>query len=106
MTKEEPTYLSFIHGLNREIPGLSEFLHTTRIDDERALTNALAARFRHATPLLCYIDCQRNIKEKCRKLGLSSALVSRICQELERFGRILKTRWIRMPQLLWVAMRQ
>ena len=82
MTKEETTYLSFIHCLNREIPGLSEFLHATGTDDERALTNALAAGFRHATPLLCYIHCQRNIKEKCRKLGLSSALVSRICQDL------------------------
>ena len=55
MTKEESTYLSFIHCLNREIPGLSEFLHATGTDDERALTNSLAAGFRNAAPLLCYI---------------------------------------------------
>ena len=81
MAKEETTYLSFIHCINREILGLSGFLHATGTDDESALTNALAAGFRHATPLLCYIHCQRNIKEKCKKLGLSSALVSHICQD-------------------------
>ena len=43
LTKEETTYLSFIHRLNREIPGLSEHLHATGTDDERALRNALAA---------------------------------------------------------------
>ena len=69
MTKEETTYLSFIHCLNREI---RVFLD---------LTNALAAGFRQATPLVCCIHCQRNIKEKCKKLGLSSALVSHICQD-------------------------
>lgn len=82
MTKEESTYLSFIQCLNREIPGLSEFLRATGTDDERALTNVLAAGFRNAAPLLCYIHSQRNIKEKCRHLGLSSALVSRICEDL------------------------
>ena len=82
MTRDESTYLSFIHCLIREKPGLSEFIHATGTDDERALTNALAAGFRNAAPLLCYIHSQRNIKEKCRKLGLSSALVSRICQDL------------------------
>ena len=81
MANEETTYLSFIHCLNHEIPGLSGFLHATGTDDKSALTNALAAGFRHATPLLCYIHCQRNIKEKCKKLGLSSALVSHICQD-------------------------
>lgn len=82
MTRDESTYLSFIHCLICEKPGLSEFIHATGTDDERALTNALAAGFRNAAPLLCYIHSQRNIKEKCRKLGLSSALVSRICQDL------------------------
>ena len=82
MTKEQSTYLSFIHCLNREIPGLSEFLHATGTDDECALRNPFAAGFRHATPLLCYIHSQRNIKEKGRKLGLSSTLVSRICHDL------------------------
>lgn len=82
MTKEESTYLSFIPCLNREIPGLSEFLRATGTDDERALTNALVADFRNAAPLLCYIHSRRNVKEKCRRLGLSSTLVSRICEDL------------------------
>ena len=63
MTRDESTYLSFIHCLIREKPGLSEFIHATGTDDERALTNALAAGFRNAAPLLCYIHSQRNIKE-------------------------------------------
>ena len=86
MTKEESTYLSFIHCLNREIPGLSQHLHATGTDDECALKNALAAGFQHAAPLLCYIHSERNVKAKGRKLGLSSALVERICQDLYRQG--------------------
>ena len=72
ITRDESTYLSFPHCLIREKPGLGEFPHATGSDDERALTNALSAGFRNASPLLCYIHCQRNIKEKCRKVGLSS----------------------------------
>lgn len=82
MTRDESTYLSFLHCLIREKPSLGEFVHATGSDDERAPTNALSAGFRNASPLLCYIHCQRNIKEKCRKLGLSSSLVSRIWQDL------------------------
>lgn len=63
MTRDESTYLSFIHCLICEKPGLSEFIHATGTDDERALRNALAAGFRNAAPLLCYIHSQRNIKE-------------------------------------------
>ena len=55
MTKEESTYLSFIHCLNGEIRDLSEFLRATGIGDEHALRNALPASFRKATPLFCYI---------------------------------------------------
>jgi len=79
---EEFMYISFIHCLNREIPGLSEFLRAAGTDNERALTNALAAGFLNAAPFVCYIHSRRNIKEKCRRLGLSSALVSRICEDL------------------------
>ena len=63
MTRDESTYLSFIHCLICEKPGLSEFIHATGTDDEHALRNALAAGFRNAAPLLCYIHSQRNIKE-------------------------------------------
>ena len=96
LTKEETTYLSFIHRLNREIPGLSEHLHATGTDDERALRNALAAGFRHAAPLLCYIHSERNVRAKARKLGLSSVLVERICQDLYRHG----------SGLIWSSSRQ
>ena len=65
MTRDESTYLSFIHCLIRENSGLSDFLCATGTDDERALTNALAAGFRNATPLLCYIHSQKNLKDKC-----------------------------------------
>lgn len=82
MTRDESTYLSFLHCLIRKKPSLDQFVHATGSDDERALTNALSAGFRNASSLLCYIHCQRNIKEKCGKHGLSSSLVSRIWQEL------------------------
>lgn len=71
MTKEECTYLSFVHRLLREVPGLSHYLHATGTDDETALRNSLAAGFQGAHPLLCYIHSQRNVKEKACQLGLS-----------------------------------
>lgn len=37
MTKEECTYLSFVHRLLREVPGLSSYLHATGTDDETGL---------------------------------------------------------------------
>ena len=82
LTREETTDLSFIQCLIREIPGLSEHLHATGTDGERALINALAAGFQRAAPLLCYIHSERNVRAKGIKLGLSSTLVERICQDL------------------------
>lgn len=95
LTKEETAYLSFIHCLNHEIPGLCEHLHATGTDDERALVNALAAGFRHSAPLLCYFH-SKNVRDKARKLGLSSALVERTCQDLYRQG----------SGLIWSSSRQ
>ena len=89
LTKEETTYLSFIPCLNREIPGFSEHLHATGTDGERALINALGAGFQRAAPLLCYIHTERKVRAKGRKLGLSSALVERICQDLYQQGSSL-----------------
>ena len=86
LTKEETTYLSFIHCLTREIPGLSEHLHATGTDGERALINALGAGFQRAVPLLRYIHSERNVRAKGRKFGMPSALVERICQDLYRQG--------------------
>ena len=87
LTREETTDLSFIQCLIREIPGLSEHLHATGTDGERALINALAAGFQRAAPLLCYIHSERNVRAKGIKLGLSSTLVERIFQDLLRQGR-------------------
>ena len=84
LTKEETTNLSFIQCLIREIPDLSEHLHATGTDDERALINALAAGFQRAALLLCYIHIERNVRAKGRKLGLLSTLVERICRDLYR----------------------
>lgn len=55
MTKEESTYLSFLHCLLREVPGLSQYLHAYGTDNEAALVNALAAAFPNGKGLLCYI---------------------------------------------------
>ena len=82
MTKEECTYLSFVHRLLREVPGLSSYLHATGTDDETGLRNALAAGFHGAHPLLCYIHSERNVKEKARQLGLSQHVTSRICKDV------------------------
>lgn len=60
MTKEEYTYLSFIPCLNREISGLNEFLLATGTDDERALTNALAADFKNAASLLLHPEPKKH----------------------------------------------
>ena len=76
MTKDESTYVSFVHCLLREVPGLSEYLHATGTDDEAALKNALSAGFRKSYPLLCYIHCQRNIKEE----GMTTGIFTRIDQ--------------------------
>lgn len=83
ITRDESTYLSFLHCLIREKPSLGEFVHATGSDDERALTNALSAGFRNASPLFCYIHCQRNIKEKCRKLSVFVISVAHLTRPLQ-----------------------
>lgn len=59
MTKEEGTYLSFIHCLLREVPGLSQYLHATGTDSELALRNATAAGMQNAFALLRYLQASR-----------------------------------------------
>ncbi|KAL9977375.1 hypothetical protein ACROYT_G014767 [Oculina patagonica] len=71
MTKEEATYLSFLHCLLREVPGLSQYLHATGTDNEVALRNATAAGFPNASALLCYLHSKRNVKAKLKELGVS-----------------------------------
>lgn len=83
MTRDESTHLSFLHCLIREKPSLGEFVHATGSDDERALTNALSAGFRNASLLFCYIHCQRNIKEKCRKLNVFVIRVAHLTRPLQ-----------------------
>ena len=50
MTKEEATYLSFIHCLVREVPGLSQYLHVTGTDNELTLRHATAASMQMHLP--------------------------------------------------------
>ena len=78
MPNEEGTYLSFIHCLLTEVPGLSQYLHATGTDNELALRNATAAGMQNATFLLCYLHSQRNIKTKLKELGISQSLNSKI----------------------------
>ena len=85
MTKDQQTYLSFVHRLVREVSGLSKFLHAYGTDSKDALINALAAGFPSSAHLLCYIHCKKNVQEKCKQIGLSQALTSQICSDL--FGR-------------------
>lgn len=82
MTKEESTYLSFIHCLLRTVPGLGQFLHATGTDNETALRNAVSAEFYRSHPLLCYLHSKKNVKEKARQLGLSQSLTARILEDL------------------------
>ena len=82
MTKEESTYLSFIHCLLREVPGLCQYLHVTGTDNEAALRNAIAAGMSNAHPLLCYLHSQRNVKAKLQQLGISQSLNSKICHDI------------------------
>lgn len=79
VTKEEGTYLSFIHCLLREVPGLSQYLHATGTDSELALRNATAAGMQNASALLRYLHSQRSIKAKLKELGISQSLNSKIC---------------------------
>lgn len=82
MTKEESTYLSFLHCLLRELPGLSQYLHAYGTDNEAALVNALAAAFPNGKGLLCYIHIKKNVSMKLQKLGLSVAAREEICRDI------------------------
>lgn len=82
MTKEEQTYLSFVHRLIREVPGLSKHLKAYGTDSEDGLINALSAGFREASHLLCYIHCKKNIIEKLKKTGVSQSFSSRVCSDI------------------------
>ena len=86
MTKEESTYLSFLHCLLRAVPGLGNFLHATGTDNESALRNAIAAGCPQSHPLLCYLHSKKNVKEKLRRLGLSQALSDRIIENIYAKG--------------------
>ena len=54
MTNEEHIYLSFVHSLLREVPGLSQYLQAYGTN-EASLINALEAAFQNAHSLLRYI---------------------------------------------------
>ena len=54
MTNEEHIYLSFVHSLLCEVPGLSQYLQAYGTN-EASLINALEAAFQNAHSLLRYI---------------------------------------------------
>ncbi|CAH3142210.1 unnamed protein product [Pocillopora meandrina] len=66
------------------VDSLSEHLHAAGTDGERALINTHGAGFQRAALLLCYIHSERNVRARGRKLGMLSAPVERICQDLYR----------------------
>ena len=82
LTKDYQTYLSFVHRLVREVPGISRYLHVYGTDSEDALVNSLAAGFHGASHLLCYIHCKKNVQKKVKQIGLSEGLSNRICNDL------------------------
>ena len=86
MTKEESTYVSFLHCLLRAVPGLGNFLHATGTDNLSALSNAIAAGCPQSHPLLCYLHNKKNAKEKLRHLGLSQALSGSIIEDIYAKG--------------------
>ena len=86
MTKEEATYLSFIHCLLREVPGLSHYLHATGTDNELALRHATTTGMPNASALLCYLHSQRNVKAKLKELGISQSLNTKICRDIYAKG--------------------
>ena len=87
MTKDESTYLSFLHCLLRAVPGLGNSLHATGTDNKSALRNAITAGFSQSHPLLCYLHSKTNVKEKLRRLGLSQALSGRILEDIYAKGK-------------------
>ena len=86
MTKEESTYLLFLHCLLKAVPGLGNFLHATGTDNKSALANAIALGSPQSHPLLCYLHSKKNVKEKLRRLGLSQALSGRIIEDIYAKG--------------------
>ena len=82
MTKEEHTYLSFMHSLLREVPGFSHYLHDYGTDNEAALVNALTAAFQNAHGLLSYINIKKNISCKLLKLDLSNTTRVEILRDI------------------------
>ena len=77
MTKDESTYLSFLHCLLRAVPGLGNFLHTTGTDNKSALRNATASGFTQSHLQLCDLH-----SKTLRRLGLSQALSGRIIEDI------------------------
>ena len=88
MTKEEHTYLSFMHSLLREVPGFSQYLHAYGTDNQAALVNSLAVAFHNSKGLLCYVHIKKNISLKLQKLSLSGSLREEICRDIFRSQKV------------------
>ena len=63
MTKDESTYLSFLHCLLRAVPELGNSLHATGKDNESSLHNAITAGFPQSHPLLYYLHSTKKSKK-------------------------------------------
>ena len=74
LLRDNLTYLTLFQKLTAQVPGLKVHLQGYSTDSEVPLRQALAQEFERSLSFLCKIHVQRNIKAKCRKLGLSQSL--------------------------------
>ena len=58
-------------------------------DCKAALRNVLAREFPYAIAFVCAVHGKKNISEKCRELGLSTALSSKICADIFGSGGLI-----------------
>ena len=70
LLKDKLTYLTLFQKLTAQVPGPKVHLQGYSTDSEVPLRQALAQEFERSLSFICKIHVQRNIKEKCRKLGL------------------------------------
>ena len=76
MTRDESTYLSVLHYLFREKPGLGEFLDASGSDDERAPT--IPYRLVSETHHLCFVTFIA--KEILRRNAESLVCLRHLCR--------------------------
>ena len=83
LLKDKLTYLTLFQKLTAQVPGLKVHLQGYSTDSEVPLRQALEKEFERSLSFICKIHVQRNIKEKCRKLGLSQSLTDLIVSDIK-----------------------